>query len=177
MKNHIKRQMLRIYLILDAIKRTKYIIKKNVFYSVGNNFFFQPRKIPSEPKLIKFGNNVTVASDVTFITHDIAHQVLNNLNKGWFNYLSGPISVGNNVFIGSNTVILPNIKIGDNVIIGAGSIITKNIESDSVVVGNPAHKISTFTSYLEKRRELNEQLINSEEIEKIWNKFEAKTNK
>ena len=45
---------LRLYLIPDVYKRTEYLIKKNVFASVGKNFFFQPRVIPAEPKLIKF---------------------------------------------------------------------------------------------------------------------------
>lgn len=174
MKKHVKRQLLRIrvYLILDAFKRTKYITKHKIFYKVGSNFFFQPRKIPSEPKLVMFGDNVTVASDVTFITHDIVHQVLNNLNNGtWYEYLVGPIQVGNNVFIGSNTVILPNIKIGNNVVIGAGSVVTKDIKDNSVVAGNPAKIITTFDEYLQKRTEINKTLINSENIDEIWKSF------
>ena len=174
MKSYVKRQLLRlrVYLIFDAKKRTRYIIKKNIFYSIGENFFFQPRKLPSDPKLIKFGNNVSVASDVTFINHDIADQVLNGLKNGtYYNYYTKPIEIGNNVFIGANTCILPNIKIGSNVIIGAGSIITKDIEDNSVVVGNPAKKILTFTEYIEKREKENTKLINSENIELIWKSF------
>jgi len=177
MKKHVKRQLLRIkvYLIFDAFKRTKYLVKNKVFYSVGNNFFFQPRKIPSEPKLIKFGNNVTVASNVTFITHDIVHQILNNLEIGiWFEYNVGPISIGNNVFIGSNTTILPNVKVGNNVVIGAGSLITKDIPDGSVVAGNPAKIITTFEKYLEKRIEQNKNIINSDNIDEIWTRFENK---
>lgn len=172
MKSYVKRQLLRIrvYLIFDAEKRTRYILKKNIFYSVGTNFFFQPRKLPSDPKLVKFGNNVSVASDVTFICHDIADKVLNGLNNGkYYNYYSKPIEIGNNVFIGANTVILPNIKIGSNVIIGAGSIITKDVEDNSVVVGNPARKITTFEEYVQRRDKENENLI--EDIEEIWSTF------
>lgn len=174
MKKHIKRQLLRfrVYLIPDAFKRTNYLVKKNVFHKVGSNFFFQPRKIPSEPKLIEFGNNVSVASDVTFITHDIMHQVLNNLENGtWYNYLIGPIKVGNNVFIGSNTTILPNVKVGNNCIIGAGSVVTKNVEDNTVVAGNPAKVITSFNEYVEKRTKLNTSLINNENVEEIWENF------
>ena len=97
---------------------------------------------------------------------------MNNLNNGtWYEYFAGPIKVGNNVFIGSNTVILPNIKIGNNVIIGAGSIVTKDIPDGSVVAGNPAKLITTFDKYIEKRTELNKTLINSENIEEIWENF------
>ena len=172
MKKYIKKQLLRlrVYLIFDSKRRTKYIIKKNIFYSVGNNFFFQPRKIPSDPKLIKFGNNVSVASDVVFINHDVVDLVLNNLNKNiYYNYLANPIEVGDNVFIGANTLILPNIKIGSNVLIGAGSVVTKDVENNSVVVGNPAKKISTFDEYIQKREKINE--TPSENIEEIWKRF------
>lgn len=174
MKSYVKRQLLRIrvYLIFDAKKRTKYIVKKNIFYQVGENFFFQPRKLPSDPKLVKFGNNVSVASDVIFINHDIADQVLNGLNSEiFYNYYVKPIEVGNNVFIGANTIILPNIRIGSNVLIGAGSVVTKDIEDNSVVAGNPAKKISTFSEYIEKRKEYNNEYINTEDIDNIWNKF------
>ena len=71
---------LKMYLISDANKRTNLLIKKNFFRSVGKNFFFQPRIIPDEPKLISFGNNVSVASGVTFVTHDVIDKVLNNMN-------------------------------------------------------------------------------------------------
>lgn len=173
MNSFIKRQLLRarIYIIFDAKKRSNYIVKKNIFYSVGKNLHFQPRKIPSEPKLIKFGDNVVVGSGTTFITHDFVHEVLNQMNIGWYNYYAAPIEVGNNVFIGGNSTILPNVKIGSNVIIGAGSIVTKDVSDGKVVAGNPAKVIGTFDEYLEKRKKINDNLINSEDLEKMWNKF------
>ena len=113
MKSYVKKQLIRmrVYLIFDGIKRTEYIKKKNLFYSVGSNFFFQPRILPSDPKLIKFGNNVTVASNVTFINHDLIYRTLNFLNNGkYYNYYAKPIEIGDNVFIGSNSTILPAIN-------------------------------------------------------------------
>lgn len=174
MKSYVKKQLLRlrVYLIFDGIKRTDYIVKKNIFYSVGSNFFFQPRKLPSDPKLIKFGNNVTVASDVTFINHDLIYRTLNFLGNGkYYNYYSKPIEIGNNVFIGSNTTILPNIKVGSNVIIAAGSIVTKDIEDNTVVAGNPAKKICTFDELVLKRENENSKLVSEENIEECWRIF------
>jgi len=155
MKKYTKKQLLRlrISLIFESKRRTKYIIKHNVFKSVGENFFFQPRMIPSDPELIKFHDNVTVASGVTFITHDIIHNVLNNMNEN-VTYNSGCIEVMDNVFIGSNSNIMPNVKIGPNAIIAAGSVVTKDVEPNTVVGGNPAKKICTFDEYLEKRKSL-----------------------
>ena len=63
----------------NARKRTKYLVKHGVFSSVGNNFVFFPRKIPQDPKFIRFGNNVVVATEAMFVNHDIIHEMLNNL--------------------------------------------------------------------------------------------------
>lgn len=154
MQNYTKKQLkrLRVALIFESKKRTNYIVKHNIFKSVGKNFFFQPRFIPSDPELITFHDNVVVASNVTFITHDIAHNMLNNLGLGTFNYNAGCIEVMNNVFIGSNVTILPNVRIGSNVIIAANAVVTKDIADNSVVAGVPAKVIETFDNYLEKRK-------------------------
>ena len=176
MKKYKRKQLkrLRVYFILDAYKRTKYLIKNKIFKEVGENFFFQPRKIPSDPELIKFHNNVVVTSGVVFMTHDITNVMLNNLNDGYYKYNSGCIEVMNNVFIGSNSIIFPNVKIGNNVIIGAGSIVTKDVPDNSVVAGNPAKVIKSFDEYIEKRKKDNIDLIEytsdvSENI--LWEQF------
>jgi hypothetical protein len=63
--------------------RTKYIVKHSyLFRHVGKDLFFQPRKFPSDPELIYIGNNVNVASGVSFINHDIIHVMLNKLSIG-----------------------------------------------------------------------------------------------
>lgn len=174
MKKHTKKQLLRlrIALIFESKRRTKYIVKHKVFKSVGDNFFFQPRIIPSDPELIKFHNNVTVASNVTFVNHDIIDNVLNNLGEGYFSYESGCIEVMDNVFFGTGCTILPNVKIGPNVIVASGSIVTKDVEANSVVAGIPAKKIGTFDDYVEKRRKIRS--LNNDEL---WQKFESERKK
>ncbi len=173
MKSYIKTQLqrLRIYLIFDVHKRTNYIVKKNIFYSVGDNFIFQPRKIPSDPKLIKFGSNVIVASNVTFINHDVFHKVLENMDNKFHAYYARAIEIGNNVFIGANSTILPNVHIGNNVFIGAGSVVTKDVPDNTVVGGNPAKVISPLDKYLEKRTILEGEVPNTYDIEDVWRRF------
>lgn len=63
----------------------------------------------------------------------------------------GPITVGDNVFIGENTIVLPNVTIGDNVIIGAGSVVSSDIPDDCVAVGNPCEPVMTLDEYRERR--------------------------
>ena len=171
---------LKMYLIANADKRTKLIVKKNLFRKVGKNFFFQPRILPDEPKLISFGDNVVVASGVTFVTHDVIDKVLNKMNYNFtFNYNCAPIEVGNNVFIGCNLTILPNVKIGNNVIIAAGSVVTKDVPDNSVIGGNPAKVISTFDGYVNNRKKENDKLLypgSNFEIDVIWNRFNDEKN-
>ena len=64
----------------------------------------------------------------------------------------GILQIGNNVFVGANSIVLPNVRIGDNVIIGAGSVISKDVPSNSVYAGNPAHLICTFSEYCKKHQ-------------------------
>lgn len=168
MKSYTKKQLLRlrIALIFESKKRTKYIIEHKIFKQTGKNFFFQPRLIPSDPELIKFHDNVTVASGVTFINHDIMHNVLTNLENEYYAYNSGCIEVMDNVFIGSNVTILPNIKIGPNAIIAAGSVVTKDVEENTVVAGVPAKAIGKFDEIMKKRKQIK-NMSNDE----LWEKF------
>ena len=53
------------------------------------------------------------------------------------------VSIGKNVWLGANAVILPNVTISENCVIGAGSIVTRSIESGTIVAGNPAKAIGT----------------------------------
>lgn len=121
------------YMMINSIKkngfkRAEFLRKKNVFSSMGEHCFYQPRYLPPEAELIRFGDNVVVAAQVRFITHDAIHYMLRNVSENdKFPIYYGAIEVGNNVFIGSNTTVLPDTKIDDNVIIGAGSLVRGRI--------------------------------------------------
>lgn len=65
---------------------------------------------------------------------------------------SGTVKIGNNVFIGMNSIVTCNVEIGENVIIGAGSVVTKNCESNSVYAGVPAKRIMGINDFLENRK-------------------------
>lgn len=104
----------------------------------------------SEPFLIKIGNNCTVTSNVQFLTHDGGMRVIKNLGLHANPDKFGQIIIGDNVFIGYGSIIMPNVKIGDNVIIGAGSVVTKNVESNSVYCGVPAKKLYSIEEYFKK---------------------------
>lgn len=113
---------------------------------VGENFNMQHGCIidDSHCNLIKIGNNVTLAPNV----HILAHDASTKMFLGFVKF--GKVNIGNNVFIGAGTIILPGVNIGNRVVIGAGSVVTKDIEDNSVYAGNPAKKIYSLDEYLEK---------------------------
>ena len=70
---------LRMFTFSSGVKRTAYLKRKGIFGSIGDNVMIQSRKVPLYPELIFIGNNVRVATNVTFVTHDVSHNMLNNL--------------------------------------------------------------------------------------------------
>ncbi len=116
---------------------------------VGKNFERMNNVLidDSHPWLIEIGDNVTLAPRVHILAHDASTKKFVGYTK------IGNVKIGNNVFVGAETVILPGISIGDNVIIGANSTVTKNIPSNSVVVGSPAKVICSLENYLKKEKE------------------------
>ena len=92
---------------------------------------------------IIFGSNVEIAPGVSIVS---SNHKSNNLRE----HVAGkPIVIGNNVWIGSNATILPEVTIGNNVIIGANSVVTKDIPDNSVAVGNPCKVIKEKEKYTE----------------------------
>lgn len=171
---------IRLIMIPDSKKRTEYLKKNNVFRSVGENVYFQSRKIPLYAKLISLHNNIRIASNVTFITHDVMHTVFTNIRGEKYQEKVGCIEVFDNVFIGSNTTILCDIRIGPNAIVAAGSVVTKDVPPGSIVGGVPAKVIGNFEDVREKRKieiyplELapRNQRINDKLADYLWNNFE-----
>ncbi len=147
---------MRMFTFWSGIRRTAYLKKKKVFGSIGDDVMIQSRKVPLYPELIYIGNNVRVASNVSFITHDVTHNMLNNISKyagGYrFDEKKGNIVIGDNVFIGANSTVLYDVTIGNNVIVGAGSVVVKDLPDNSVCVGVPCRVIGDFQSFIEKRK-------------------------
>lgn len=117
-----------MYLQQTGQKRARYLKKHNILRHIGDNCMVMPRKIPLYPKLISMGDNVWIATGVTFVTHDAIHHMLNNYIEGeGFQENIGCIDIKDNVFIGANSTVLANVTIGSNTIVGAGTLVNKNI--------------------------------------------------
>ena len=55
------------------------------------------------------------------------------------------VSIGDNCWLGGNTIVCPGVKIGNNVVIGAGSVVTKDIPANVVAMGTPAKVVREIT--------------------------------
>ena len=110
---------------------------------IGDNFYANHNLVILDAAKVIFGNNVFIGPNCSFYTvnHPLDYETR---NKG-LEYAKR-ITVGNNVWMGGNVVVLPGITIGDNSVIGAGSVVTKDIPSNSVAVGNPTKVIKVLNS-------------------------------
>lgn len=126
---------------------TESLIKNGL--KVGKNFVRPSDCIidVSHCWLINIGNNVTLTSRVIIIAHDAT-------TKRYLGYTKiGLVTIGDDVFVGMGTIILPGVSIGNNVIIGAGSVVTMDIPSNSVAVGNPAQVICSVEEYIYRQKQ------------------------
>lgn len=116
---------------------------------VGKNFFANYNCTILDVAKVKIGDNCQMAPNVAIYTagHPI-HPVSRNSGYEY----GKEVTIGDNVWIGGNTVICPGVKIGDNVVIGAGSVVTRDIPAWSVAAGNPCKVIRKITE--EDKRKL-----------------------
>ena len=86
---------------------------------------------------IVLGDNVLIAQFVSILDHDHNVEIIDG-EITMKNFLTKPIEIGSNVWIGDKVTITKGVNIGDNVVIGANSVVTKDIPSNSLVAGVPA---------------------------------------
>lgn len=118
-----------------AERRVKYLRRQGI--RIGENCNIHTMKFSTEPYLIELGNHVVIANGVKFVTHDGSASCFNELEGEIF----GMIKIGNNVFIGIDSIIMLNTTIDDNCIIGAGSVVRGHFPENSIIIGNPAKVI------------------------------------
>ena len=109
---------------------------------VGENFFANYNLTVLDVGLVRIGNNAQIAPNVSIYT--AGHPVHPESRNSGYEY-GIAITIGDNVWIGGNAVIMPGVTIGDNVVIGAGSIVTKDLHSNVIAAGNPCRVIREIT--------------------------------
>ena len=164
--------LLKLWLCRNGVKRAEYLKKNKVFYAMGEHCYWHPTKIPNETYLLNIHNNVVVAANVTFLTHDVMEYMFNYIGGGYEQYI-GSIEIFDNCFIGANSTIMYNVKIGPNAIVAAGSVVTKDVPEGVIVGGNPARVIGNFDD-LRRKREVLHFPTKRQGIEKIVEYFWGK---
>lgn len=115
---------------------------KTLYYRANGIRIGQRTMISFGAKLDVRRGNITIGDDclITYgcviASHDGASRMIRHEDKG-----EGKVVIGNNVFVGVNSIILRNVTIGDNSVIGAGSVVTKDVPSGVLAYGNPARVV------------------------------------
>lgn len=127
---------------------------QDIGIKVGEHTKFFSRDIiidEQRPWMIEIGDYCKITKGVIILQHDYSRSVLRR-RYGEVIGESKKTTIGNNVFIGMNSVILMGTKVGDNVIIGAGSVVSGTIPNDVVIAGNPARVIKSLDEFYLTRK-------------------------
>lgn len=172
------------YFVFCLIKRSgfdhaAFIKKHNCFRGIGDKCFYQPYNLPADSAQIRLGNNVVIATNVSFVGHDVIHHVFNNEKntRGGYMILGDIIDVKDNCFIGAGATILPGVTIGPNAIVAAGAVVNSDVPEGKVVGGVPARIIGDYESVKQKRLLISAQtqgMPTEEYINFLWNKHDSK---
>ncbi len=109
---------------------------------IGENFFSNYHLTILDCAPVKIGNNVMFGPNVAIYT--AGHPLHADIRNSGLEHAL-PVTIGDNVWIGGNTVINPNVKIGANTVIGSGSVVTKDIPANVIAVGNPCRVLREIT--------------------------------
>ena len=132
----------KILMLLNREIPTKTLINRGM--KVGENFNRQQGSFldPTHCFLITIGDDVTMSVRVTVMAHDASTKKTLGYTK------IRQVHIGDHVFIGANTTILPGVTIGDYAVVGAGSIVTHDVSAKTVVAGVPAKEICSVDEYV-----------------------------
>lgn len=115
-------------------------VNENAKLRMGNDVSISSAVLWSH-KSITIGDHVDIGANTIIMDSD-AHS-LNYLDRRTYHNdmigkMDKPISIGNDVLIGANCIVLKGVTIGDRVVVGAGSVVTKSIPNDCIAAGSPA---------------------------------------
>ena len=163
-----------IYRKKSCFWKAAYLKKKNFFKKMGDNVFFGCH-IPADPFLISIGNNVIIATQVQFVTHDVFYHMFNNCSeynkeKKFYPHFE-PIVIEDNVCIGGFCKIMPGVVIHKNSIIAGGSVVTKDVPEGVIVGGNPAKIIGKTIDLVNKRKGENLTFTINSDVEELKKNF------
>jgi acetyltransferase-like isoleucine patch superfamily enzyme len=118
---------------------------------IGERCAIYTEVFSTEPYLVSIGNHVGISGGVKFMTHDGSAWLMRDEYPK--RQALGTIAVGDNTFIGENSLILCGTSIGANCIIGAGTVVRGQIPDNSLVIGNPGQIVGRASLFVEMLRQ------------------------
>ncbi len=143
------------FFVKSGFEYANYLKKRKILNRHGENCFISKGADISDPYLTRIGDNVWITDGCKLLCHDASVIMLNKADDTSYDKV-GPIFIGDNSFIGNNTIIMPGVNIGESTIIGAGSVVTRDVCSFSVWGGNPANFLCHIYDYKKKIKKINE---------------------
>lgn len=130
---------------------------------IGKENYIASRFWSSEAYLIQIGSHCQITAGVRMLTHGCIRD-----KYPYFDCF-GKVTIGNYVYLGTNSLIMPGVTIGDNVLVAAGSVVTKSIPSNVVVGGSPAKVLCSLEDYIQRNMpyNLNSKGMSSEKKKKL----------
>ena len=130
MKNPIR---VVVHLMGNFFRGIRVMLYKRSGIEIGSNTMISlGAKLDLRRGKITIGANCLITHGCYILSHDGASHVINETDGG-----DGVVTIGDNVFIGVNSVVLRNVNIGSHAVIGAGSVVNKDIPEGAIAVGNP----------------------------------------
>ncbi len=135
----------------ERAERLGFGAKSNIYNSafvfgkitVGENVWIGPGvMLDGSAASVTIGDGCTIAANVHIYTHD---NILKTLSGGTLPMATGPVSIGDNTYIGSQSIINKNVTIGAQCVIAANSFVNSNVPDRTIMAGNPAKKIGMIT--------------------------------
>jgi hypothetical protein len=125
-----------------------YLRARRTFHAQGESCFIMPTAMFTDPKHVEMGNNVQMATCTVM------------LNRAYGKALDGvgPVRLKDNVFIGHNAIVMPNVTIGPNAIVAAGSLVIRDVPEGKIVCGVPAKIIGTVDTLVAFREQQTQAL-------------------
>jgi len=136
-------------IIREVVRRVAFIVGylritylRTVGISIGKDCMISwGAKLDVSGGKIIIGDRCVITHGCVLLSHDRAKKRVNSQDQG-----VGTVRLGNDVFVGVNSVVLRDVTIGDYSIVGAGSVVTKDVPPGVVVAGNPARIVKTLSS-------------------------------
>lgn len=118
-------------------------VRKGAVCKIGKNVSVNCNNMIACHECIEIGDDVQLGPNVQIYDHDHDFRAEGGLKAG--KYKSSPVKIGNNVWIGANTVILRGTEIGDNCVIGAGSVLKGRVPASSIIIQNRVNEVKQIS--------------------------------